>query len=140
MVLFCTDIHSVQVNMAHLTLFTAIVISVLYLSNAQKCGNASKSRHIYVKEHNCDCLRKRAGQLKFDAGKLLVCDGSEWRALQYQLEPPTGSSCLDIRTKYPDQAKDNGVYEIKLNGIKCCRWVSDISRSIDPFIDPVENW
>lgn len=52
--------------MGHLTLFTAVFIGVLYLSNA----------------HHEECR----------------------------------SSCLDIKTMFPDQAKDNGVYKIKLNG------------------------
>lgn len=72
-----------------------------------------------VGQYKCSCKPKRAGQLKFSGGKLFVCTGTEWKALQYEqsvlygskLTP--GSSCEDIQKKTLKQSA-NGVYWITL--------------------------
>ncbi|KAJ7375837.1 Saccharopine dehydrogenase [Desmophyllum pertusum] len=84
--------------MRYLAVLCIILSSTLCFTNAgkYKCGPQ-------VKKHNCDCKDKNAGLLKLaDDGKLLVCDGAGWKALQYEIpfgsRTNPGSSCKDIRT------------------------------------------
>lgn len=57
--------------------------------------------------------------MKFTTGKIFVCDGKEWKALQYE-ESSLGSrgypgfSCKEIKTGLKDAA--NGIYWITLSG------------------------
>ncbi|KAJ7321477.1 hypothetical protein OS493_034830 [Desmophyllum pertusum] len=70
-------------NMRYLAILCIILSSTLFFTNAEKCG-------IQVKKHNCDCKDKNASLLNLDDdGKLLVCDGAGWKALQYEI--PLGS-------------------------------------------------
>ena len=73
----------------------------------------------YHKVINLDCDPSKAGQMKFTTGKIFVCDGEEWKALQYE-ESSLGSrrypgfSCKGIKTSLKDAA--NGIYWITLSG------------------------
>ena len=77
----------------------------------KKCGPI-------VREHNCECKAKTAGMLKRDGGKLLMCDGNEYKALQFEeslgSESNPGHSCKDIMDNGEQTA--DGVYYITLNG------------------------
>ncbi|KAL9952118.1 hypothetical protein ACROYT_G039327 [Oculina patagonica] len=70
-----------------------------------------------VRAGNCECKSKTAGTLNLADGKLLLCDGNEWKALQF--EEPLGSeknpgySCKDILDNGGQTA--DGVYYITLN-------------------------
>ena len=109
--------------MVHLKVFCAILISAFFIASALKlkCDGPKKPPRFPLKaqQHECSCLPKRAGQLKYENGELLVCTGSEWEALQYKL--PEGSisnpgySCKDIKDNNPSQTQ-NGVYWIALEG------------------------
>ena len=71
-----------------------------------------------VREHKCDCTSKNAGVLKQADGKLLMCDGQEYKTLQFEV--PLGSksnpgfSCKDILDNGGQTA--DGVYYITLTG------------------------
>lgn len=75
----------------------------------------------YHKVINLDCDPSKAGQMKFTTGKIFVCDGKEWKALQYE-ESSLGSrrypgfSCKGIKTSLKDAA--NGIYWITLSDFK----------------------
>lgn len=75
-------------------------------------------------QHNCSCEPKKAGQVKFAGGEVLVCTGSEWRALQfkpasYGQRSNPGYSCKDI--KKTAEQDSNGIYWITSSG-KWCHW------------------
>lgn len=105
-----------------MTLLIITLTSVLYLTSAQReCDVPAKRRNVVqLQQQNCDCLAKRAGQMKFAEGKVLVCDGSEWKALQYEVpygsRSKPGYSCEDIRTVNIDSQTKNGVYFISQSG------------------------
>ena len=82
--------------MRYLAILCIILTSTVCFTVAgkrKKCGPK-------VREHNCDCTPKNAGVLKLADGKLLLCDGNEYKTLQF--EEPRGSegnpgfSCKDI--------------------------------------------
>ena len=97
--------------MRYLAVLTIILVSTVCFALAgkrKKCGPQ-------VKEHNCECKDKTAGQLKLADGKLLMCDGSGWKALQYEVpKAKAGASCKDIKDN--DDAAEDGVFWISLNG------------------------
>ena len=69
---------------------------------------------------SCACNRpEHAGALKYDSGKVHVCVGSEWKAIQFEesygSETNPGYSCKDILNKAGAQLND-GVYWIRLPG------------------------
>ena len=69
---------------------------------------------------SCVCNRpEHAGALKYDSGKVHVCLGSEWKALQFEesygSETNPGYSCKDILNKAGTQLNDS-VYWIRLPG------------------------
>lgn len=108
--------------MGYLTLFSIVLTSTLCYTtayNPAECDFGETYYNIFkIGQHNCDCQAKSAGQLKFAEGKVLVCDGSEWKALQYEGEYGSrykpGFSCDDIRAK--SKQATNGVYWITLGG------------------------
>lgn len=70
---------------------------------------------------NLDCDPSKAGQMKFTAGKIFVCDGKEWKALQYEesslgSRKYPGSSCKKIKTDSRNAA--NGIYWITMGDFK----------------------
>ena len=70
-------------------------------------------------QQDSSCQLKKAGQLKFAGGKLFVCTGKEWKALQYEVpygsKSNPGYSCKDIMDKDPP-TNSTGVYWITLRG------------------------
>lgn len=122
-------------NMLHLTrlclIFSGIILCVAGASNSHTCNCNCGDRYSYGQlldgHHSNSCQPKRAGQLKFTDGRLFVCAGNEWKALQYVNESSTtpnvlpygskakpGFSCKDIKTKH--NRKQNGIFWIRLNG------------------------
>ena len=104
-----------------------IALSILLASSVcftigydpSSCDFGETYYHVFkIGQHNCDCQPKRAGQVKFSAGKVFVCDGNQWKALQYEI--PYGSrrnpgfSCEDIKADLKQAA--NGIYWITLSG------------------------
>lgn len=71
-----------------------------------------------IRESTCPCKSNTAGVLKRDGAKLLMCDGSQWKALQF--EEPLGSnskpgySCKDIMDNGGQTA--DGAYWMTLTG------------------------
>ena len=133
--------------MHHLTrlclIFSGIILCVAGASNSHTCNCNCGDRYSYGQlldgHHSDSCQPKRAGQLKFTDGRLFVCTGNEWKALQYVNESSTtpnvsyrskapnvrvpygskakpGFSCKDIKTK---KGKQNGIYWIRLSGNIC---------------------
>ena len=118
--------------MHHLTrlclIFSGIILCVAGASNTHTCNCNCGDRYSYGQlldgHHSDSCQPKRAGQLKFTDGRLFVCTGNEWKALQYVNESSTtpkygskakpGFSCKDIKTK--NDGKQNGIFWIRLNG------------------------
>lgn len=118
--------------MHHLTrlclIFSGIILCVAGASNTHTCNCNCGDRYSYGQlldgHHSDSCQPKRAGQLKFTDGRLFVCTGNEWKALQYVNESSTtpkygskakpGFSCKDIKTK--NKGKQNGIFWIRLNG------------------------
>ena len=108
-------------------LFTT-VLSFVSASQSQDCGCGDIAQYplVYpvftskVGQYNCSCEPKRAGQLKFADGKLFVCTGTEWKAVQFEQsvsygsESNPGSSCKDIKSKNPTLS--DGIYWITLSG------------------------
>jgi len=103
----------------------AITLCLIASSQASDCG-CSDTFYPVVKvgQSNCSCQPKRAGQLKFAGGKLFVCTGTEWKALQFEVSGGSGtygsklhpgSSCEDIMKKN-SKPSANGVYWITLSG------------------------
>ena len=96
--------------MRYLVVLGLILISTVLFTSAgkkYKCGPI-------VKKHNCECKAKSAGQLKLEDGKLLMCDGSEYKPLQFEMPTPKSSranpaySCKEIMEE--DAAADDGIY------------------------------
>nr|XP_058959602.1 uncharacterized protein LOC131786567 [Pocillopora verrucosa] len=96
--------------MRYLVVLGLILISTVLFTSAgkkYKCGPI-------VKKHNCECKAKSAGQLKLEDGKLLMCDGSEYKPLQFEMPTPKNSranpaySCKEIMEE--DAAADDGIY------------------------------
>ena len=107
------------------------MLSFAAASQPQDCGcNDMAQFHLVypvftskVVQHNCSCQPKRAGQLKFADGKLFVCTGTEWKALQFEQsvqlvsygsKSNPGSSCKDIKSNNPTLS--DGIYWITLSG------------------------
>ena len=68
---------------------------------------------------NLDCDPSKARQMKFTAWKIFVCDGKEWKALQYKesflgSRKYPGSSCKKSKTDSRNAA--NGIYWIAMGG------------------------
>ncbi|KAJ7327798.1 Saccharopine dehydrogenase [Desmophyllum pertusum] len=101
-------------------LTSTLCYTTAYQRDPDECNYRDKyCRNIYkIDNHNCDCQAESAGQLKFDQGKVLVCDGREWKSLQYEEKYGSrknpGFSCEDIMANSANQAA-NGVYWIALN-------------------------
>ena len=79
-------------------------------------GNKRCERPI-ARAGSCECEPKSTGLLQMSGGKLIVCDGSEWKTLQFEI--PLGSSsdnpgysCKHILDK--DKRAADGVYWITL--------------------------
>ena len=94
--------------MRYLVVLGQILIStVLFTSAGKKCGPI-------VKKHNCECQAKSAGRLKLEDGKLLMCDGSDYKSLQFEMPTPKNSranpaySCKEIKDE--DSVADDGIY------------------------------
>ena len=101
-------------TMRFLAIFCIILATMVSFTIAGKgkCGPIARTNS------PCTCKPKTAGLLKFADGKLVVCDGSEWKTLQMETavgsrENP-GYSCKDILDN-DDKAAD-GVYWITLTG------------------------
>ena len=94
---------------------TAICFTIGYDSSCG-CGESGYYRGDEI--NNFDCQPKKAGKMKFAAGKVSVCDGNEWKALQYEEKYGSrrnpGFSCEDIKADLKHSA--NGVYWITLSG------------------------
>ena len=127
----------------------AIVLSFASASHDQPqdcgCGDIAQYPLVYpvftskVGQYNCSCQPKRAGQLKFADGKLFVCTGTEWKAVQYEQsvsygsESNPGSSCKDIKSKTPTLS--DGIYWITLNGkIHCDMYRSCLFVGVFPVL------
>ena len=113
------------------SIILTIALCLIAFSHASDCGcsDAFYPVHVFKAEYpvvkvgqsKCSCQPKRAGQLKFAGGRLFVCTGTEWKALQFEvsgiygskLHP--GSSCEDIKKKN-SKPSANGVYWITLSG------------------------
>ncbi|XP_022777592.1 uncharacterized protein LOC111319023 [Stylophora pistillata] len=85
------------------------------------CGTFETHQYVFkIGQYDCECEPLRAGQMTFEEGIVYVCDGSEWRALQY--EAPLGSrsdpgfSCKDIKAHL--KGATNGIYWITLTDSK----------------------
>ncbi|XP_022804966.1 uncharacterized protein LOC111342182 [Stylophora pistillata] len=85
------------------------------------CGTFETHQYVFrIGQYDCECEPLRAGQMTFKEGIVYVCDGSEWRALQY--EAPLGSrrdprfSCKDIKAHL--KGATNGIYWITLTDSK----------------------
>ena len=116
-----------QLNMAgYPSVFSIVLTTMLCYTTAyhpSECNIADTYYNIFkIGQHNCNCQAKSAGQLKFDGGKVLVCDGNKWNALQYEYVYGTknnpGFSCQDIRSSLAKRAT-NGLYWITLGGRFC---------------------
>ena len=107
-------------------LTSTLCYTTAYQRDPDECNYRDKyCRNIYkIDNHNCDCQAESAGQLKFDQGKVLVCDGHEWKSLRYEEKYGSrknpGFSCEDIMANSANQAA-NGVYWIALNGKFCSK-------------------
>lgn len=91
-----------------LVLAIVLINTVLFTSAGKKnkCGPM-------VKEHKCECKAKSEGQLKLEGGKLLMCDGSEYKALQFEMPSKNSRanpaySCKEIKDE--DTAAEDGIY------------------------------
>ncbi|KAJ7321470.1 Saccharopine dehydrogenase [Desmophyllum pertusum] len=110
--------------MGYLGVLSILLTSTLCYTTAyhpDECNYSDTYYNIFkIGKHNCDCQAKSAGQLKFDQGKVLVCDGHEWKSLQYEEEYGSrknpGFSCEDIKASANQAA--NGVYWITLSDSK----------------------
>ena len=111
--------------MHHLTrlclIFSGIILCVAGASNSHtcncNCGDTYSYGQLLDGHHSDSCQPKRAGQLKFTDGRLFVCTGNEWKALQYVNESSTtpnvpygskakpGFSCKDIKTRFKREFK-----------------------------------
>lgn len=74
---------------------------------------------IYYKVINFDCDFSKVGQMKFIIGKIFVCDGKEWKVLQYEefflgFRRYLGFLCKGIKISLKDVV--NGIYWIILSG------------------------
>ena len=105
--------HRHFTNIHHLTrlclIFSGIISCVTGASNTHtcNCNCTCGDRYSYGKlldgHHNNSCQPKRAGQLKFTDGRLFVCTGNEWKALQYVNESSTTSTPnVSYRSKAPN--------------------------------------
>lgn len=100
--------------MRHLVILCILLTCTLSIAVPRKPRCKAKPK---VSANGCECNEKRAGVLKLADKKLFMCDGGEWKALQY--EQPYGSrknpgySCKDIKEDAA-QATD-GVYWIRLS-------------------------
>ena len=107
--------------MAYLAVFSIVLTSTLCYTTAyhpSECDYGETYYNVFkIGQHDCGCETKSAGQLKFDKGKVLVCDGNKWNALQYEYGSKNnpGFSCEDIRSSSAKQAA-NGLYWITLGG------------------------
>ena len=107
----------------HLETLSVIFTSVLCCAFAHDPAECDYSETYYtifkIGQHSCTCQPDRAGQLKFSDGKVLVCTGSEWKALQYEVsygsKSNPGYGCDDIKAKNVKQTA-NGIYWITLSG------------------------
>ena len=111
-----------RLNMGYLAVFSFVMTSILCYTNAchpDQCDCSDTYYNVFkIGQHNCDCQANHEGQLKFDEGKVLVCDGKKWHVLQYAeygTKTNPGVSCEDIRSSSAKQAAD-GVYWITLGG------------------------
>jgi len=110
--------------MGYPSVFSIVLTSILCYTTAydpSQCDYAETYYNVFkIGQHNCDCQAKSTGQLKFDKGKVLVCDGNRWNALQYEYGSKNnpGFSCEDIRSRSAKQAA-NGLYWITLGGRFC---------------------
>ncbi|XP_078352110.1 uncharacterized protein LOC144636783 [Oculina patagonica] len=100
--------------MRYLAILCIILTSTVCFTIAgkrNKCGTK-------LRASNCDCTSKTAGVLKYGGGKLLLCDGNDWKALQFEGKAPgsdksnPGYSCKDLLDN--GQTAD-GVYWITLS-------------------------
>ena len=83
------------------------------------CGSFETHQYVFrIGQYDCDCEPFRAGQMTFVEGKVYVCDGTEWKALQYEASlgsrSDPGFSCKDIKAHLKDAT--NGIYWIALTG------------------------
>lgn len=106
--------------MGYLAVFSIVITSILCYTTAyhpSQCDYSDTYYNVFkIGQHDCDCQVKHAGQLKFDEGKVLVCDGKKWNVLQfaeYGTKTNAGVSCEDIRSSSAKQLA-NGVYWIAL--------------------------
>lgn len=112
-----------RLSMGYLAVFSIVLTSILCYTTAYDPGKCDYGETYYnifkIGQHDCDCQAKSAGQLKFEEGKVLVCDGNKWKALQYEYHYGSrynpGFSCEDIRSSAAKQAS-NGIYWITLGG------------------------
>ena len=106
-------------NLAALSVIITIVLCCAIASDSAECDCGEKYYPIFkIGQHSCTCKTDTAGQLKFSEGHVFVCNGSEWKALQYvaygsKLNP--GHGCGDIKAKNAKQSA-NGIYWITLPG------------------------
>ena len=149
-------LHRHFINIHHLTrlclIFSGIISCVAGASNSHTCNCNCGDRYSYGQlldgHHSNSCQPKRAGQLKFTDGRLFVCTGNEWKALQYFNESsttpnvsyrskapnvPYRSKAPNVRVPYGSKAKpgfsckdiktkkgkQNGIYWIRLSGNIC---------------------
>ena len=96
--------------LAILCIILTSAVCFIVAGEGKKCGPK-------VREHNCECKAKTAGLLKREGGKLLMCDGNEYKALQFEYplgsESNPGHSCEDIMN---GGQSANGIYYITLTG------------------------
>lgn len=111
--------------MSHLIVLAIMFITAIGVTTACRpddCDFGGTYHHVLkFGNHSCGCQPITAGLVKFAGGKVLVCTGSEWKALQYERlgsQSNPGSSCKEIEKaevhaygKTPD-----GVYYITLGG------------------------
>lgn len=102
-----------------------LAILCIILTTAVSFTIANKKRRCerpLARAKSCECKPKSAGLLKMSGGKLVVCDGSGWKTLQFAT--PLGSSsdnpghsCKHILGN--DKQAADGVYWITLT----CKFV-----------------
>ena len=112
--------HQLNMHLAALSVIFTSVLCCAIASDPAECDCGEKYYTIFkIGQHSCTCQPDRAGQLKFSDGKVLVCTGSEWNALQYEVsygsKSNPGYGCEDIKAKNAGKSA-NGIYWITLSG------------------------
>lgn len=104
-----------------ISLIVIFVIMVCFVIGCYQllCGIFEMYQYVFrIGQYDCECELFRVGQMKFVEGKVYVCDGIEWKVLQYEVllgfRSDFGFLCKDIKVYLKDVIND--IYWIILMG------------------------